>query len=65
MIAISVAYNRSRISSLTLKLLFTTSLLDFQRKQELNVESKTAILLALPLGKTLKKFLHLVEVDRV
>ena len=48
---------------MTLKLLFTASLLDSQHKMD-SVETKPASLLVVPLGRHLAVFPHLGVVDR-
>ena len=48
---------------MTLKLVFTASLLDAQQQRD-SVENKPASLLVVPLGKALSGFPHLGVVDR-
>ena len=52
-----------RVKPMTLKLVFTASLLDAQQQWD-SVENKPASLLVVPLGKTLSGFPYLDVVDR-
>ena len=53
----------SQVQPLTLKLVFTASLLDDQHQRD-SVKNKPASLLVVPLGKHLAGFPHLREIDR-
>ena len=54
----------SLVKPITLKLVFTASLLDDQHQRHNSVENKPASLLVVPLGKTLIGIPHLNVVDK-
>ena len=53
----------SQVKPMTLKLVFTASLLDAQHERD-GVENKSASLLVVPLGKALSGIIHLGVVHR-
>ena len=60
--AVDLGLNPSRVTQMTLKLVFAASLLDAQHLRD-SVKNKPASLLVVPLGKALSGLPHLGVVD--